>query len=170
MIELNNIVPEHFSPDSKVWIYQADRLLGIHEVFTADELLQEFVAGWKSHGAPVQGFATIVFGQFIVIMADETATGVSGCSTDSSVHVVKKIEQELKLPFFNRTLLAFLINDKVQTLPLNQVGYALTNGLLHPTTTYFNNLVSTKEQFLTQWMQPIHQSWLAAKFNLPAVQ
>jgi hypothetical protein len=100
------------------------------EIFEIEPLLENFVEGWKSHGAKVKGYATVLYGQFILIMADETATTVGGCSTDSSVHVIKAIEQMTGVQMFNRTLLAFFIKDKVQTVPQAQLNYAIENGLL----------------------------------------
>ena len=94
-------------------------------------------------------------------MADETATTVGGCSTDSSVHVIKAIEQLTGVQMFNRTLLAFFVKDKVQTIPQAQLNYALENGLLSIDTLYFNNLVNTKATLETEWLQPISKSWLA---------
>ena len=94
-------------------------------------------------------------------MADETATTVGGCSTDSSVHVIKAIEEMTGVQMFNRTLLAFFVKDKVQTIPQAQLNYALENGLISMDTLYFNNLVHTKSTLETEWLQPISKSWLA---------
>ena len=83
-----------FIPDSKVWIYQSNRIFTLNEALEIEELLKEFTLQWKSHGTPVKGEAHLFFGQFIVLIADETATGVSGCSTDSSVRLIKEIEKK----------------------------------------------------------------------------
>ena len=114
----------------------------------------------------ITSYATVLYGQFIVIMADETATTVGGCSTDSSVHVIKTIEQMTGVQMFNRTLLAFFIKDKVQTVPQAQLNYALENGLLSMDTLYFNNLVNTKATLETEWLQPISKSWLAQSIKV----
>ena len=109
----------------------------------------------------MKGYATVLYGQFIIIMADETSTTVGGCSTDSSVRLIKEIEQLTGVQMFNRTLLAFYIKDKVQTIPQAQVNYAIENGLISMETLYFNNLVNTKAALETDWLQPISKSWLA---------
>ena len=88
------------------------------------------LAQWKSHGVRVKGAAYLFFGQFIVLMADETATGVSGCSTDSSVRLIKDIEQRFDVNMFDRTTLAFVVKDKIQLLPLAQLQYAVDNGFI----------------------------------------
>src|SRR4026208_1002791 len=101
-----------FSPDSRVWIYQSSRLFGISEVLAIEEMLKDFSRNWKSHGTPVKGAGYLFFGQFIVLMADENATGVSGCSTDSSVRLIKEMDQRFGVNMFDRTTLAFIVKDK----------------------------------------------------------
>jgi len=166
MVDLPTILPKNFDPKSRVWVYQANRTFTMVEIFELEPLLEDFVANWKSHGAKVKGYATVLYGQFIIIMADETATTVGGCSTDSSVHVIKAIEEMTGVQMFNRTLLAFFIKDKVQTVPQAQLNYALENGLLSMDTLYFNNLVNTKATLETEWLQPISKSWLAQSIKV----
>src|SRR4249919_2592709 len=118
-LDLQSHIPEDFNDSSRVWIYQSSRLFFISEALEMEDMLNEFVAGWNSHGAPVKGFANLFFGRFIVLMADETATGVSGCSTDSSVRLIKSIQEKFKVELFDRQNLAFVVKDKIQVLPLN---------------------------------------------------
>ncbi len=168
MVDLETILPEDFDARSRVWIYQCSRLFLLSEVYAIEEMLNQFTAGWQSHGAPVKGYATLLYGQFILLMADETATGVSGCSTDSSVRLIKSIEERFGVQLFDRLSLAFLINGKVQLLPLSQLTYAVSNGFIKADTLYFNNTVQTKAELLQNWLIPVQKSWLAAKAGLPA--
>ena len=92
-LDYKNLLDANFNPGSRVWIYQASCVFSLQEALDIEELLTEFAAQWKSHGTPVKGGVYLFFGQFIVLLADETATGVSGCSTDSSVRLIKDIEQ-----------------------------------------------------------------------------
>lgn len=162
--EYQHLIPEEFHPSSRVWIYQSSRLFLISEALQIESMLNDFVQSWNSHGTPVKGYANLLFGQFVVLMADETATGVSGCSTDSSVRLIKEIETTFKVSMFDRQTLAFLVKDKIQTLPMSQVPYALENGFIDSGTVYFNNLVLDKSSLLSQWMIPVADSWLAGKY------
>jgi len=158
-------IPSDFNDLSKVWIYQSSRLFFISEALQIEEMLEEFVDNWKSHGAPVKGYANIIFGQFLVIMADETATSVGGCSTDSSVRLIKEIEQKFNVQLFDRQTLAFVVKDKIQLLPLSQLSYAASNEFINADTLYFNNTVLTKKELLNDWIIPIKQSWLSKRIN-----
>ena len=162
-LNYQHLIPEHFSGGSRVWIYQSNRLFGLQEALRLETQLEEFVQDWQSHGIPVKGYANLLFGQFIVLMADETATGVSGCSTDSSVRLMKKIEEMYGVQLFDRQLLAFLVKDKIQLLPLSQLSYAFENGYITGDTLYFNNLVQTKDELLNKWLIPVKESWLRTR-------
>jgi hypothetical protein len=155
-----------FHPGSRVWIYQAGRVFLISEALEIEEMLHQFTAQWKSHGTPVKGAGYLFFGQFIVLVADETASGVSGCSTDSSVRLIKDIEQRFGVNMFDRTTLAFVVKDKVELLPLSQLQYALGNQFITGDTLYFNNLVQTKQQLENEWIIPVKNSWLASKITV----
>lgn len=165
-LEYKHLLPADFAPDSRVWIYQSSRMFSLGEAIQIEDLLNHFVENWKSHGTPVKGFATMFFGQFIVLMADEQATGVSGCSTDSSVRLIKEIEQLYKVSMFDRQNLAFVRKDKIELLPLGQLQYAVDNGFLHGDTIYMNNLVQTKEELEQNWLIPVKESWLANRIKL----
>jgi len=165
-LNYQQLLPADFHPLSRVWIYQSNRLFTLSEAFQIEDLLKEFVANWKSHGIPVKGWANLFFGQFIILMADESATGVSGCSTDSSVRLIKDIEQHFKVNLFDRQLLAFLHKDKVELLPLSQFRFAMENNHIQPDTIYFNNTVQTRQEFEGKWMIPVSESWLQSKFKV----
>ncbi|HEV9038151.1 MAG TPA: hypothetical protein VGQ51_16060 [Puia sp.] len=159
-----DLIPAGFAADSRVWIYQSPRLFFLSEALVIEEMLETFVREWKSHGTPVKGYANLFYGQFIVLMADETATGVSGCSTDTSVRLIKDIEQRFGTPLFDRLMLAFRIKDKVEMVPISQIPYAIENGFIGPDTQYFNNTVATKAELETRWLIPLKDSWLAARY------
>ena len=153
-------LPADFNDNSRLWIYQSSRMFFINEALEMEDMLQEFVQSWNSHGIPVKGYANLFFGRFIVVMADETATGVSGCSTDSSVKLIKAIEEKFKVDMFNRQSLAFVVKEKIEQVPLSQFSYAFENKFIDEETLYFNNTVLTKKQLTENWITPVKNSWL----------
>jgi hypothetical protein len=167
-LHFQDLIPDDFADDSRVWIYQSNRQFTISETLEIEELLENFSKNWQSHGAPVKGFANVFFGQFIIMMADETATGVSGCSTDSSVRLIKNIEEDYNVELFNRQQLAFTINERIQLLALSQLNDVSETILITPQTLYFNNIVQTKKDLLHNWIIPVKDSWFAKRYSLTA--
>jgi hypothetical protein len=165
-LEYKNLLNSEFAPDSRVWIYQSSRLFSLGEALEIEILLKEFAANWKSHGVAVKGLGYLFFGQLIILMADERATGVSGCSTDSSVRLIKEIEKKFGVDMFDRTSLAFVVKDKVQVLPMTQLQYAVDNGFISADTLYFNNTITTKKELEESWIIPIKDSWLTRRISL----
>lgn len=155
----------NFHSGSRVWVYQSNRLFSIGEALEIEEMLKHFTATWRSHGTPVKGAGYLFFGQFVILVADEMATPVSGCSTDSSVRLIREIENRFGVNMFDRTMLAFVVKDKIQLLPLSQLQYAIDHGFISGDTLYFNNLVQTQEELEHKWIIPVKESWLAKRFS-----
>ncbi len=163
---ISEYLPEDFAPNSRVWIYQCNRIFFMQEALDIEPMLADFVKDWKSHGTPVKGYANLFFGRFIILMADENATGVSGCSTDSSVRLIKAIEEKFSVNMFDRTLLSFYIKEKVEQIPLSQLNYAVENGFIKPDTLYFDNTILTKITLENNWINAAKNTWLAGKFEV----
>lgn len=161
--DYKNLLPENFHADSRVWIYQCERAFNEIETTQINELLHEFTKNWTSHGAKVKGFGQVFFNQFIVLMADETASEVSGCSTDSSVRVIKNIEETYQVNLFNRQLLGFIINEKIELIPLQEIQKSFESEVLNTETLYFNNIVLHKKELEENWIIPLKNSWLKNK-------
>lgn len=93
---------ENMSPDSRLWIYQANRKFDANEIVWLNEQLISFAKDWSSHGAELTAHAEVLGECFLVFAVDNEQTNASGCSIDKSVRLVKEIGTELKIDFFNR--------------------------------------------------------------------
>ena len=162
-IQFQDLIPKDFNDNSHVWIYQSNRVFTFSEAIQIEELLKDFASTWKSHGTPVKGYGNLLFGQFVIFMADETASGISGCSTDSSVRIIKNIEKDFQVDMFDRQMLAFLVDERIQMIALSQVNHLLEEGVITANTLYFNNTILTKKELLKSWIIPVKKSWLAKR-------
>lgn len=167
--QVEKLIPKDFADNSRVWIFQGSRPFIEKEQNEINEQLYQFYAQWKAHAVPVKGWGKLLFNQFIVVMADEDATHVSGCSTDGMMRVIKSLERQYSVNFFDRMTVTFLRNDKAEMLPFNQVQYALDKGYINVDTLTFNNIATTKKQLLETWLVPLKNSWLASKVKLVTV-
>ncbi len=157
--ELNKI-PQELSDDSRVWVFQSSRPFNDKETLEINEQLKNFYLQWQSHGEQVKGWGALLYNTFVVVIADETQSNVSGCSTDGMTRIIKSFERQYSVNFFDRLTLSFLVNDKVQMLPMSQVSYGLEKGYIETDTLLFNNLVATKGTLLDYWLTPLDKSWL----------
>ena len=154
---------QQFSPQSHVWVYQADRELTKAEI---DEMLpkvKQFAAGWQVHGTPATAFGDVLFGRFLLFVVDDK-TPASGCSIDTSVDFVKQAGQQFGVDFFNRLNICFLepTSSVVKTLPMAELKEKVKSGEISDHSFFFNNTITTLEQLNSgEWMRPIQGSWLA---------
>lgn len=163
--EVLELIPADFSDDSKIWIFQSNRSFIEKEQKEINEQLHQFYTQWMSHSAPIKGWGKLLFNQFIVVMADETQSQVGGCSTDGMVRLIKSIERQYSVNLFDRLTLTFLVNNKAEMLPFNQVQYALDKGYINEDTLTFNNIATNKKELLETWLVPMKESWLASRLS-----
>lgn len=150
---------------SRVWIYQADRKLEKSEQKLIDDMCHSFLQEWAAHGQSLKSSHQIILDKFLVISVDESFNQASGCSIDASVALIKSIEQELGINFFDRTQVCFLINDEIVEIPMNAVKGEIENGKISADTITFNNLVSDISGFNQEWKVPAKNSWLKRYFQ-----
>jgi len=149
---------------AKVWIWQSVQPLDAHMGQIAT-LMDEFVSGWLSHGAPIVGAWQVLHGHFIVVSA-VTQDGVSGCSTDGLQRTIQQVAQTIGLDLHNRMKAGLISEDgKVEFLPLKQVR----NGELDaPASAYrlFDLTVSSMADLRTGWPVPLVGSWAEPRGSL----
>ncbi|WP_316794539.1 ABC transporter ATPase [Pedobacter frigoris] len=153
-----------FSPQSRVWVYQSDRAFTNDEVQTLQQKLNDFTAQWKAHGHQLDAKAAILYNFFIVFTVDEASANVTGCSIDSSVRIIKEIEQEYQVDLFNRFNMAYKVDDKVIVANKEDFETLVNIKAVGPQTVVFNNMVQTLGEFETKWEVPFEQSWHSKVF------
>jgi len=148
-----------FSPQSKIWIYQSNRAFSPEEVNAIQQKLAEFTAQWKAHGHQLKAKAEIRYNFFIVLIVDQDSANATGCSIDSSVRVIKEIEQTYGVDLFDRFNMAYKIDDEVYVNSKEDFETLITIKKITPDTTVFNNLVQTLAEYETKWEVPLAESW-----------
>lgn len=151
-------------PHARVWIYQADRALAETEQAEIKPLLERFATDWSSHGKGLQASADLLHDRFLVLANNETVTSASGCSIDKSVSFVRELEQRFGVSFFDRTRLAFLQDDEVKLVGMNEMKEKVAAGEIEKNTLYFDTLVNNYGELQQDWPRPAGSSWLSRYF------
>ena len=99
--------------NSRVWVYQSNRVLSNEEQATIQIELESFIEQWAAHGTSLKASAEILFDSLLVLAVDESQEPASGCSIDSSVHFVKNLGQKYGFDAFDRNAIAYLKDNKV---------------------------------------------------------
>lgn len=154
-----------FSPQSRVWVYQSDRKFTSAEENQIIDKLAAFTNQWKAHGNELLAKAEIRYGYFIILTVDETQANVTGCSIDSSVRLIKEIEQEFGVDLFNRFNMAYKVGDEVIVNNKEDFETLINIKQITPETIVFNNMVQTLAELENKWEVPFKNSWHSTVFS-----
>ncbi|RZK50415.1 MAG: ABC transporter ATPase [Pedobacter sp.] len=153
-----------FSPQSRVWIYQSDRPFTAIEKSEIVNKLSDFVQEWAAHGTALQTKFEMPYDHFIVLVVDENQAQASGCSIDSSVRIIKQIEQTYGVDLFNRFNMAYKLGEEVKVINKEDFETLISIQKINAETIVFNNMVQNYEAYQTQWEVPLSKSWHAHIF------
>ena len=152
-------------PESaRVWIYQSNQILSKGQLGLMQKGAEAFCNQWSAHGTPLHSSYKILHDKFLILIVDEGANNASGCSIDSSVRFIKGLEQELNVNFFDRTQLAFLINDHIYTTDLKEIKNEISDGNIGADTLTFNLQAENLGDFNSNWLVPAQNSWMKRYF------
>lgn len=147
------------SPDSRLWIYLAERPLDETETAMTQAALDDFAKQWTAHNQALLARAEVFQNQIVVLAVDESQAGASGCSIDKSVHFLEQLGQQLGVDFLEKMRFAWL--DGEQWRVVSRAGFAelLAAGALGVETPVANTLAATRADLSEKWLLPFGQSW-----------
>lgn len=154
----------------RIWIYQADRVLDAEEQQRILSRLATFTEQWRAHGKALVARVEIRHDAFVIITVDDSVAAPTGCSIDKSVHLLKEIESELGVGFFDRMKIAY---KESPDSPLSIVGrdefqQLIDCGKITAASRVFNNLIQSYAELEDAWELPLADSWHARVFdNVP---
>lgn len=115
----NNFFP-NFPPQSKVWIYSADRILGETEVVEMQNDINAFTTKWQAHGIDLSATGKLLYNNILILVVDESVEAPSGCSIDGSVHFIKALDNKYGVNFLNRNHVAVLKDNEVNIVSISE--------------------------------------------------
>lgn len=158
---------ENLPADSRVWVYTGSRSFTEKETDLIIQLLTQFCEQWVAHGHPLLSSFQLLENQFVIMAVNEDYHNPSGCSIDSSVGVLRKIHETTGIDLLDRKRVPFLVNQKIELIPLAHLKIQFQQGILQADTLTFNTLATTKSQ-LQNWKIPAESSWVAKYLPKPA--
>lgn len=155
----------HISENSRVWIYQSDRVLNPEEELRIQQKLDEFTSQWLAHGHQLAAYGEIRHSQFLILSVDEQVAGATGCSIDKSVYLMKEIEKEFGIGLFDRFRIAYRDGDQIVNCSKTEFEDLLNKGELNSDTIVFNNMISSRKDLDSSWEVAMKNSWHGQVFG-----
>jgi len=149
-------------PDtSRIWIYQCNRSFSEAELTELHSLLDDFLTQWTAHGADLKAGYETPYNRFIVIGLDQSMNNASGCSIDASVHFIQGLEKRFKVDLLDKMNVSYKQGEYVAYKALKDFKKMAKERAVSKNTVVFNNLVTTKQEYLEHWEVPASESWHA---------
>ena len=149
----------NISENSRIWIYQSDRVFNAEEEKQIQQKLDDFTSQWLAHGHQLAAQGEIRHSQFIILSIDEQVAGATGCSIDKSVYLMKQLEQEFGIGLFDRFRVAYREAERVINCSKMEFEELLAKGELNSDTIVFNNMISIRRELDTSWEVAMRNSW-----------
>jgi hypothetical protein len=155
----------HLPPESRLWIFAAERQLSAAEEQRLLETVDEFLRNWKAHGEPLAAGRELRHGQILIVAVDESAAGASGCSIDAMVRVLAALERELGLELLNHAPVLYRTEAGIQRADRAVFAELTRSGAVSPDTVVFNNtLTRLLDVQAGRWEVRARDSWHARAF------
>jgi hypothetical protein len=155
-------------PDSsRLWVFASPRPLTGVEAATLADRVDEFIAGWHAHGHPVAGGWSWEHDRFLLIAADEAATGVSGCSLDALYDSLKALERDLGITLLDAASRVWFRDTAGEIRALTRPDFrALAKaGEVGPETIVFDNTVASLGALRRgEWERAMKDAWQGRAF------
>ncbi|MGB0849678.1 MAG: ABC transporter ATPase [Bacteroidia bacterium] len=147
------------SGDGRIWIYVAKRTLNDSEVSQIKSKLADFCSSWAAHGNQLSAGFEVYYNQILVLAVDENVAPATGCSIDSANATFQEIETEMGLDLFNRMNLAFVDDERVRLIKMNDLNQAYRSGLINEDSRFLDNTISTLADFRERWEVRFDTAW-----------
>lgn len=154
-------------PTARLWVFAADRRLTSLERDALLSELDEFLDRWAAHKVPLPAACDLRYDQFVLIAVDESTTGASGCSIDTLVREMKRLEQRFGLTLVDHGPVLFREGDDVRRVSRDAFHQLAAEGRVTADTIVFNNsLTSIGALQAGQWETRAGLSWHGPVFGL----
>lgn len=147
------------SDEARVWIYQANRSFSETELEEIKAKLSNFITQWTAHGSDLQASFEIKYRRFIILAVDQEAQAATGCSIDASVRFIQQLEKEYNVDLMDKMNVSYKQGEYVAYKDLKDFRKMAKDKAVTANTIVFNNLVTTKAEFLENWEVPARDSW-----------
>ena len=150
---------ENMPSNSRVWIFQSNRPFSALEFKEIEMSLNLFLKSWTTHGKSLLSSFKINYNRFIIIALDESNNSATGCSIDSCVNFIQKLENKYKIDLLDKMNVTFKQGDFFSYKSINDFKKLVENRSVSRNTIVYNNMVVNITDFLENWEVPASKSW-----------
>src|SRR4051812_44103068 len=157
------IVPFDTLPDSaRLWIFASDRQIAGAPASTLLAAVDDFLANWKAHGAPLRCARDWREERFLAIGVDVNEENASGCSIDGLFRTLQELQREIGAQLVGGGRLFSRGRAGIETVTREEFGGRASAGVVTPATPVFDTSITDAGAWRTRFELPAGTSWTAS--------
>ena len=136
-------VPFEELPDSgRLWVFPASRELEEDEVTACLDAVDDFLASWAAHGAPLRSGRELRERRFLLVGVDVDGEVPSGCSIDALVNRLRDLGGKLDVALVDHAPVWYRQGEEVRTLSRADFRALAEEGAVGPDVPVFDTSIT----------------------------
>lgn len=158
------IVPFDALPDdARVWIFGSDVPVVGGAADTLLAAVDDFLAGWHAHGAPLRCGREWRDDRFLVVGVDVSQEMASGCSIDGLFRTLQRMEREIGARLVGAGRVFYRTADgSVSIAPRTELAQLVAGGQITGDTRVFDLSITTAGAWRARFEQAGAASWMSS--------
>lgn len=159
-------LPDH----GRLWVFPASRELTEAEAAACLRSVDDFLATWAAHGAPLRSARELREDRFLLVGVDVDAEAPSGCSIDALVNRLRAFGADAGLSLIDHSRVWFRDGKDVRSLPRTDFKKLVEEGSVDPDVVVFDTTLTQVGQVREGALErPASETWHGrAFFGAPA--
>ena len=161
------VVPFETLPDSaRVWVFGSDKPLSEEGTTSLLRGVDEHLADWKAHGAPLTVSREWRDERFLIIGVDQSTAGASGCSIDGLFRVLQQLEGAVGASLVGGGRVFYRDGTgSVQSVPRGEVERLAKEGGIREDTVVFDTSLTDLGTFRACFERRAKDCWVGGLFG-----
>jgi hypothetical protein len=152
---------DHLPPDSRVWIFAADRPLADDAQRALLAETDAFLDRWQAHGEPLRCAREWRDGRFLVVGVDQGQAHASGCSVDGLFRIFQRLEQQVGVRLLGGGRVFYRGRDgAIASVERGELKSRVASGDVGPDTTVLDTNITSLADYRDHFERPARESWV----------
>ena len=147
------------SEEAKIWIYPSSRKFYPNEIEEIETKIKNFVSTWKFVKKELKCSYQFLYNRFIIIAIEDENVLITNSAMDFLVGFIQSLQKTYEVNLIDRMNVCFKQGEYVQYKELKDFKKLLKNKAITAKTIIFDNLITSKYDFVNFWEVPIENSW-----------
>jgi hypothetical protein len=154
-------LPDH----GRLWVFPASRELTDVEARACLDAVDDFLATWSAHGAPLRSARELIEQRFLLVGVDVDAEAPSGCSIDALVNRLRALGESMGVVLIDHASVWFRDGSAVRTVARSEFRRLAGGGDVSPDVEVYDTTLTRVGDFREgKLARPATETWHGKTF------